>query len=100
MNILKIVGGKVEIRTTTGNHVRTIGNGDTIFADFNAAQDLILITTLQGKVEIRSNTGNHVRTIGNGDATQARWMGGDVAISTNKGKTELRSATGNMIRTL
>jgi len=100
MNILKIVSGKVEIRSQTGNHIRTIGNGDAVVADFNAAQDLVLITTVQGKVEIRTHTGNHLRTIGNGDATQARWMGADVAITTNRGKTEIRSATGNHIRTI
>jgi hypothetical protein len=44
MNILKLNNGKVEIRKDTGSLVRTIGNGDAVFADFNAAQTLVLIT--------------------------------------------------------
>jgi hypothetical protein len=102
MNILKINNGKVEIRRVdSGNIVRTIGDGSAIFAEFNAAQDLVLVTNNKGKVEIRrADSGNIVRTIGDGNATQARWMGEDIAVTTNKGKTEIRRATGNIIRTI
>ena len=100
MNILKINSGKVEIRKDTGSLLRTIGNGDAVFVDFNAAQKQVLITTVKGKVEVRKDTGSLERTIGNGDATSARWMGDDVAITTNKGKTEIRKANGSLIRTI
>jgi hypothetical protein len=100
MNILKLNNGKVEVRKDTGTLIRTIGNGDAVFADFNAAQTHVLITTAKGKVEVRKESGTLERTIGNGDATSARWMGDDVAITTNKGKTEIRKASGTLIRTI
>ncbi len=100
MNILKINGGKVEIRKDNGSLVRTIGNGDAVSADFNHDQTLVVITTSKGKVEIRKENGSLVRTIGNGDATSAKWYGDDIAITTNKGKTELRKENGSLIRTM
>jgi hypothetical protein len=100
MNILKINSGKVEIRKDNGSLIRTIGNGDAVFADFNAAQTQVLITTVKGKVEVRKENGSLERTIGNGDATSARWMGDDVDITTNKGKTEIRKANGSLVRTI
>ena len=100
MNILKLNSGKVEIRKDTGSLLRTIGNGDAVFADFNAAQTQVLITTVKGKVEVRKDNGSLERTIGNGDATSARWMGDDVDITTNKGKTEIRKANGSLVRTI
>jgi hypothetical protein len=100
MNILKLNSGKVEVRKDTGTLIRTIGNGDAVFADFNTAQTYVLITTVKGKVEVRKESGTLERTIGNGDATSARWMGDDVAITTNKGKTEIRKASGTLIRTI
>jgi hypothetical protein len=83
MNILKLNSGKVEVRKDSGTLIRTIGNGDAVFADFNAVQTHVLTTTNKGKVEVRKESGTLERTIGNGDATSARWMGNDVAITTN-----------------
>jgi len=100
MNILQIKSGKVEIRSTSGTLIRTIGNSDAVSADFNSNQSLVAITTVSGKVEIRKESGTLVRTIGNGDATNARWYGTDIAVTTNKGKTELRKESGTLIRTL
>jgi hypothetical protein len=100
MNILQIKNGKVEIRKDNGGLLRTIGNGDALFADFNSNQSLIAITTIKGKVEIRKENGSLIRNIGNGDATNARWYGSDIAITTSKGKTELRKENGSLIRTL
>lgn len=100
MNILKLNNGKVEIRKDTGSLLRIIGNSDAVFADFNAAQTHVLITTNKGKVELRKESGSLERIIGNGDATSARWMGDEVAITTNKGKTEIRKANGSLIRVM
>ena len=100
MNILKLNNGKVEVRTSSGTLLRTVGNGDAVFADFNASQTHILVTTNKGKVEVRKESGSLERTIGNGDATSARWMGDDVTITTNKGKTEIRKVSGSLIRTI
>ena len=100
MNILKLNNGKVEIRKDNGSLVSTIGSGDAVFADFNAAQTLVLITTAKGKVEIRKINGSLDKTVCNSEATSARWHGDDVAISTTKGKTEIRKANGSLIRTI
>ena len=100
MNILKINNGKVDIRKDTGSLLRTIGNGDAVFADFNSAQTLVLITTTKGLVEIRSDYGSLVRTIGSGNASSARWNGDDVAITTNNGKVEIRKASVSLVRTI
>jgi len=100
MNILIVKSCKVEVRKDNGSLIRTIGNGDAVAAEFNSEQSLVLLTTIKGKVELRKENGSLVRTLGNGDATNARWMGGDVAITTNKGKTELRKENGSLIRTL
>ncbi len=100
MNILKINNGKLEIRKTTGSLIRTIGNGDVVFSDYNADQSLIAITTTKGKVEIRKETGSLVRAIGNGDAVNARWNDKDLMITNSKGKIELRKETGSLIRTM
>lgn len=100
MNILQIKSGKVEIRKDNGSLLRTIGNGDAVFADFSVDQSLVAITTVKGKVEIRKENGSLIRTIGNGDATNARWFGTEIAILTNKGKTELRKENGTLIRTM
>jgi hypothetical protein len=43
MNILKLNSGKVEIRKDNGSLIRTIGNGDAVFADFNAVQTQVLV---------------------------------------------------------
>ena len=100
MNILKINNGKVELRKDTGSLIRTIGNGDAVFADINNAQNLILITTIRGKVELRKESGSLIRSIGNGDAISARFSGTDILVTTNKGKTELRKESGALIRVI
>jgi hypothetical protein len=101
MNILKLNNGRVEVRKDNGSLISTIGSGDAVFADLNAAQTLVLITTVKGKVEIRKVSGGSLdKTVCNSDATSARWLGDDVAITTNKGKTEIRKANGSLIRTI
>ena len=100
MNILKINGGKVELRKDNGSLIRTIGNGDAVSADINGDQSLVVITTVKGKVEIRKENGSLVRTIVNGNAASAKWYGKDIAVTTNKCKTELRKENGSLIRTM
>lgn len=64
MNIVLIKGGKVEIRKENGLFMRTIGNGDAVFANQNEKGDPIVTTTTNGKVEIRNDLGSLVSTIG------------------------------------
>jgi hypothetical protein len=100
MNILKLNSGKVELRKDNGALIRTIGNGDAVYADINDDFSLILITTVRGKVELRKENGSFIRSIGYGDATSARFSGKDILVTTNKGKTELRRENGAFIRTI
>jgi hypothetical protein len=60
MNILKINGGKVEIRKENGLLVRTIGNGDATNAKWHRSDTEV--TTNKGKTEIRKDT-ERFRTI-------------------------------------
>ena len=93
MNVLKIDRGNVEIRDArSGAHVRTIFQfGDAVSADFNANQTLIAITRTNKTVEIRdAQNGAHIKSIGNGNATNARWIGDDIAVTTTSGTVELR----------
>jgi uncharacterized cupin superfamily protein len=98
MDILKINNGRVELRKD-GSLIRTIGNGDAVYADMNHDGSLILITTVRGKVELRRESGSLIRSIGYGDATSAEFSEKDILVTTNKGKTELRKESGALIRT-
>ncbi len=98
MNILKINGGKVEIRRKNGTFVNNMGSGDAVMADFNSDQSLVVITTIKGKVELRRANGFFVINIVNTDALSARWMGEEIMITTTKGKVELRRPNGTFIR--
>jgi hypothetical protein len=82
MNILKISSGRVELRKDSGSLIRTIGNGDAIYADINYDGSLILITTVRGKVELGKESGSFVRTIGYGDATAAKLSRKDILVTT------------------
>lgn len=100
MNILKINSGKVELRKDSGSLIRTIGNGDAVYADMNQDGSLILITTVRGRVELRRESGSFIRTIVYGDATSAKFSEKDILVTTNIGKTELRKESGAFIRTI
>jgi hypothetical protein len=99
MLLITLKNGKAELRKSSGSLVRTIGNGDVVYAELNAAQDLVLLTLANGKVELRKESGSLVRTLG-GDVAQARWHGDDLAFTTRNGKTELRKQSGSLIRTI
>jgi hypothetical protein len=100
MYLIKLNGGKAELRQTNGSLIRYIGNSDVSFADINGAQDHVLITTTSGKVELRSLSNSLVRYIGNGDAVDARWNGSDILVRTKSAKLELRSITNSLVRYL
>lgn len=100
MNILKLDGGKLELRTDRGSYIRTIVSSGVVDADLSKNGDLVLVTYLNGKVELRKENGSYIRTIVSSNATSARWNGDDVAIRLNNGKTELRKENGSYIRTI
>ena len=99
MNILKISGGKVELRKDNGSLIRTIVSSNAISADINTVQDKILITYLSGKVELRKENASLIRTIASSKAIDARFNGTDIAVRLSNGKTELRKENGSLIRT-
>lgn len=78
---------------------RFISSG-AVFADINADQTPILVTTASGRVELRKENGPFIRAIVSSDAVQARFSGKDILVTTNKGKTELRRENGTLIRIL
>ena len=63
MNILKIDGGKLELRSDRGSYIRTICYKDVVDADLSRDGSLILITLNNGKVDLRKVSGSYVRTI-------------------------------------
>ena len=91
MNILKIDGGKLELRSDRGSYIRTICYKDVVDADLSRDGSLI---------ELRKDSGSYVRTIVYKDAVSARWNGSDVAVRLTNGKTELRKESGSYIRTI
>ncbi len=99
MNIVIVRSGKAELRKDTGSLIRTIASGAT-FADLNADQSLVLVTTTSGKVELRKESGSLIRTIVSSGAVQAKFVGKDILVTTNTGKVELRKEGGSLIRTI
>ena len=61
MNIVKVYTGEVELRNANGTLIRTIGNGDSVGANFNV--DDILMKTKKDKLEIRKQSGILINTI-------------------------------------
>ncbi len=99
MNLVIVKSGKVELRKDTGSLIRTIASGAT-FADLNADQSLVLVTTTSGKVELRKESGTLIRTIVSSGVAQAKFAGKDILVTTTSGKVELRQESGTLIRTL
>jgi len=91
-------GNKAELRQTSGNLIRYIGNNDVVFCDINNEQNYILITTTSGKVELRSSNNNLIRYIGNNNIINARWSGNEIILKTKSGKIEIRTVNNNLIR--
>ncbi len=98
--ILKLDGGKVELRKDNGSYVRTIVSSKAVDADLNNNETLIVITYLDGKVELRKENGSYVRTIVSSKAKRARFQGSDIAVTLDSGKIELRKENGSYIRTI
>ena len=99
MNILKIDGGKLELRSDRGSFIRTIAHRDVVDADLND-DGMILVTLINGKVELRKENGSFVRTIAYRDAVSARWNGENVLIRLSNGKMELRKENGLTVEKL
>ena len=98
--ILKLDGGKVELRKDNGSYVRTIVSSKAVDADLNNSETLIVITYLDGKVELRKENGSYVRTIVSSKAKRAKFQGSDIAVTLDSGKIELRKENGSYIRTI
>ena len=99
MYILKVNKGRVEVLETNGRFVRAFGD-KVISADISNDQTLVLLTTTIGRVELRKIDGYFVKKIGNINATNAKWVGDDIAITTNIGRVELWSIKDRFLRVL
>lgn len=99
MYVIKINRGRAELYDDRGCYQRTIVSSDVVFADIDITQTKIVVTKTNGRVELYDNRGCFQRTIVNSGATQARWVGNDIAV-TVKGKIEIRSDRGCYLRTI
>lgn len=65
MNYFEIQkNGKIFIRTDSGTIIREVGNGEPAeFADFNANEEMFVITYMSGLCEIRNRKNELVKTI-------------------------------------
>ena len=97
MYIVKITNGKVELYNERGCYQRTIVHSDVVFADIDMTQTKIVVTRTNGRVELYNEMGCYQRIVFHGNATQARWVGGDIAVSVN-GHVEIYSDRGCYIR--
>ncbi len=97
MYIVKITNGKVELYDERGCYQRTIVHSNAVFADIDMTQTMIVVTFMNGKVELYNERGCYQRVIVHGNASQARWVGRDIAVTLN-GHVEIYSDRGCYIR--
>lgn len=97
MYIVKITNGKVELYDERGCYQRTIVHSNAVFADIDMTQTMIVVTFMNGKVELYNERGCYQRAIVHGNASQARWVGRDIAVTLN-GHVEIYSDRGCYIR--
>ena len=95
--ILKLDGGRLELKGQTGNHIRTLASSNVVDADINSTNTLIVITFSNGKVELVRDNGAHVRNLVP-EALGARFYGADISIRLKNGRTELVKDNGAHIR--
>ena len=89
--------GKVELYDERGCYQRTIVHSNAVFADIDMTQTMIVVTFMNGKVELYNERGCYQRVIVHGNASQARWVGRDIAVTLN-GHVEIYSDRGCYIR--
>ncbi len=97
MYIVKLTNGKVELYDERGCYQRTIVHSNAVFADIDMTQTMIVVTFMNGKVELYNERGCYQRAIVHGNASQARWVGRDIAVTLN-GHVEIYSDRGCYIR--
>lgn len=97
MYIVKLTNGKVELYDERGCYQRTIVHSNAVFADIDMTQTMIVVTFMNGKVELYTERGCYQRAIVHGNASQARWVGRDIAVTLN-GHVEIYSDRGCYIR--
>ena len=97
MYIVKLTNGKVELYDERGCYQRTIVHSNAVFADIDMTQTMIVVTFVNGKVELYNERGCYQRAIVHGNASQARWVGRDIAVTLN-GHVEIYSDRGCYIR--
>jgi hypothetical protein len=97
MYIVKLTNSKVELYDERGCYQRTIVHSNAVFADIDMTQTMIVVTFMNGKVELYNERGCYQRAIVHGNASQARWVGRDIAVTLN-GHVEIYSDRGCYIR--
>ena len=98
--ILKINGGKLELRRDNGSLERTIASSHVVDADMNDEETHIALVLDNGRCELRRINGSLERTLGTSKAVGVKWSGDDIAVELENGKTELRKISGSLIRTI
>jgi len=96
MDLIKINGTTIELRTDYGSLVRIIAQ-NCLYAEINPLnQNMILVTRVNGMVDLVDGFGAIIRNITNG-ATLARFNGTELAVTKTSG-IEIRSVSGAMLR--
>jgi len=97
MDLIKINGTIIELRTDYGSLIRIIAR-DGLYAEINPFDDnMIMITRVNGMVDLLDKFGAISRNITN-EATLARFNGDELAISKRNGMIEIRNIMGALLR--
>ena len=97
MNLIKINGNNIELRTDYGSLVRMI-TSNAIYAEINLFdENMILVTRVNGMVDLVDSFGAIIRNITDG-ATLARFNGSELAVTKANGTIEIRAISGAMLR--
>ena len=97
MDLIKLNGTVVELRTDYGTLIRQIAQ-DGVYAEINPMDsNMILLTRTNGMVDLVDSFGAVLRNITN-DATMARFNGTELAVTKRNGTIEIRSIMGAMLR--
>ena len=97
MNLIKINGTTIELRTDYGSLVRIITH-NALYAEINPMnENMILVTRINGMVDLVDGFGAIIRNITDG-ATLARFNGSELAITKTNRQIEIRAISGAMLR--
>ena len=97
MDLIKLNGTVVELRTDYGTLIRQIAQ-EGVYAEINPMDsNIILLTRTNGMVDLVDSFGAILRNI-TSDATIARCNGTELAVTKRDGTIEIRSIMGAMLR--